>query len=85
MARSEYGRWAPCAYMVSKTEDGNIMAAFLRKIKDWCRGRRAWRLRSTITDDFAAEQKAVRLVFRGLKKVNSRWITFYAKSIANGR
>ena len=68
MARSEHGRWLPCAHMLSPTEDGNIVAAFLRKIKEWCGGRGAWRLRYIITDDSAAEQKAVRLAFRGLEE-----------------
>ena len=68
MARSEHGRWVPCAHMLSPTEDGNIVAAFLRKIKEWCGGRGAWRLRYMITDDSAAEQKAVRLAFRGLEE-----------------
>lgn len=67
MARSEYGRWVPCAHTLSKTEDGNIVATFLQTIKEWCGGRNAWRLRYIITDDSAAEQKAVRLAFRGLK------------------
>ncbi len=68
MARSEHGRWIPCAHMLSPTEDGNIVAAFLRRIKLWCGGRGAWRLRYMITDDSAAEQKAVRLSFRGLEE-----------------
>ena len=68
MARSEDGRWIPCAHMLSATEDGNIVGAFLRKIKQWCGGRGAWRLRYMITDDSAAEQKAVRLAFRGLEE-----------------
>ena len=66
MARSEHGKWIPCAHMLSPTEDGNIVGAFLRKIKDWCGGRGAWRLRYMITDDSA--QKAVRLAFRGLEE-----------------
>ena len=68
MARSEHGRWIPCAHMLSPTENGNIVSAFLRKIKAWCGGRGAWRLRYMITDDSAAEQKAVRLAFRGLEE-----------------
>ncbi len=68
MARSEHGRWIPCAHMLSATEDGNIMSEFLRKVKQWCGGRGAWRLRYMITDDSAAEQKAVRLAFRGLEE-----------------
>ena len=67
MARSEHGRWIPCAYMLSMTEDGNIIGAFLRKVKAWCGGRGAWRLRYIVTDDSAAEQKAVRIAFRGLE------------------
>ena len=36
MSRSEHGRWVFCAHMLSPTEDGNIVGAFLRKIKMWC-------------------------------------------------
>ena len=68
MARSEHGRWIPCAHMLSLTEDGNIIGAFLRRVKAWCGGRGAWRLRYMITDDSSAEQKAVRLAFRGLEE-----------------
>ena len=68
MARSEHGRWIPCAHMLSLTEDGNIIGAFLRRVKAWCGGRGAWRLRYMVTDDSPAEQKAVRLAFRGLEE-----------------
>ena len=67
MVRTEHGKWAPCAYMLSKTEDGDIIGAFLRQIKRWCGGKGGWLLRYIITDDSAAEQRGVKLAFRGLK------------------
>ena len=67
MVRSEYGRWIPYAHMLTDHEDGDINAAFLRKLKQWCGGRGGWRLRYMLTDDSSAEQKAVRLAFRGLQ------------------
>ena len=80
MARSEHGKWVPCVFMLSPTEDGNIVAAFLRKIKEWCRGRGAWRLCYMITDDSVDEHKAVRLVFRGLEEGEQQWIISYAET-----
>lgn len=41
IARSEHGKWLPYAHMLSPTKDRNIVAAFLRKIKEWCGGRGA--------------------------------------------
>ena len=67
MACSEHGQWIPCAHMLSEFEDGDIVAAFLCKIKTWCGGRGGWLLQYMITDDSAAEQRAYRLAFQGLK------------------
>ena len=66
-ARSEHGRWILYAYMLAQYEDGDIVTAFLRQIKQWCGGRGGWLLRYMITDDSAAEQRAVRLAFEDLK------------------
>ena len=66
-ARSEHGRWIPCAHMVSQYEDGDIVGTFLCTVKKWCGGRGAWLLRYMVTDDSAAEQRAVKLAFRGLE------------------
>lgn len=49
---------------MSHHEDGNIIAQFLRQIKTWCRY--FWNLRYVITDNSAAEQRAVKLAFPGL-------------------
>ena len=65
--RSAYGRWIPCAHMLTDYEDGDITAAFLRTLKKWCGGRGGWRLRYMIIDDSAAKQRGVRLAFRGLQ------------------
>ena len=66
MARTEHNKWLPCAHMLSKSEDGDIIAAFLKQVKRWCGGRGGWLLRYMITDDSAAEQRGVSLAFRGL-------------------
>lgn len=63
MVRDECGSWIPGAHMLASNEDGNLIGAFLRIIKEWSRG---WRLRYMITDDSAAEQRGVSLAFRGL-------------------
>ena len=64
--RTEYNSYLPCAHMVSSNEDGDIIAEFLRTIKTWCGGRGGWQPRYFLTDDSAAEQRAVKLAFRGL-------------------
>ena len=64
--RNEYGSYLPCAHMVFSNEDGNIIAEFLRTIKTWCGGRGGWQPRYFLTDDSAAEQRAVTLAFWGL-------------------
>ena len=66
MVRTEYGKWMPCAHMLSKTEDGDIVGAFLCQVKKWCGGPGGWLLRYIITDDSAAEQRGVKLAFKGL-------------------
>ena len=63
MVRDEHGSWIPSAHMLTAHEDGDIIGAFLRQVKRWTR---AWRLRYIVTDDSAAEQRAVSLAFRGL-------------------
>ena len=64
LVRDEHAKWIPCAHMLSDNEDGDIIAAFLILIKKWCGG--AWKLRYIITDDSAAEKRAVSLAFQGL-------------------
>lgn len=68
VVRDEHRRWIPCAHMLSEYEDGDIVEAFLRKIKQWCGGRGGWNLRHMVTDSSAAEQRGVRKAFRGLYK-----------------
>ena len=64
MVRDGYGRYWPCGHMLSSNEDGDIIVAFLRCLQKWCR---AWHPRYAIIDDSAAEQRAVKLAFRGLR------------------
>ena len=54
-ARSEHGRWIPCAHMLPEYEDDDIVAAFLRKVKKGCGGGDGWLLRYMIADDSVAE------------------------------
>ena len=66
MVRTKEGRWIPGAHLLSKSEDGDIISAFLKQVKRWCGGRGGWRLRYMLTDDSAAEQRGVLLAFKGL-------------------
>ena len=61
MARSSYCKWIPCAHMLSSSEDGDIIARFLKQVQAWCLGE--WRPHYIVTDDSAAEQRAVRMAF----------------------
>ncbi|KAL2044765.1 hypothetical protein N7G274_002540 [Stereocaulon virgatum] len=49
-------------------QDGDIIREFLQVLKAWAGGAGAWRLRYSITDDSAAEQRGVRDAFQGLKE-----------------
>ncbi len=49
--------------MLSDNENGDIVAVFLQQIETWCRN--SWQLKYIITDDSAAEQRAVKLAFSG--------------------
>ena len=62
MVRDEYGSFWPSGHMLSSNEDADIIAEFLKTLKKWLR---IWHPRYAVTDDSAAEQKAVRLAFRG--------------------
>jgi hypothetical protein len=64
MVRFEHDQWISAAHLLASNEDGDIVGAFLRQVKQWVR---AWRCRYVITDDSAAEQRAVRMSFRGLE------------------
>ena len=61
MVRDSSGSWLPLAHFLTEKGDGDIIVLALRKIKGWS----GWIPRYFITDDSAAEQRAVRLVFPG--------------------
>lgn len=63
MVRDEYASWIPEAHMLLNHKDRNIITQFLWQIKTWCY--HSWKLRY-VTDDSAAEQRAVKLAFPGL-------------------
>jgi hypothetical protein len=71
MVRDEAGSWLPVSHFVTKTSDGDIVGAALRKTKDWARRNtaqgREWSCRYFLTDDSAVEQKAIRIAFPGLE------------------
>ena len=52
------------AHLLSSSEDGDIITAFLEKIQDWCEGK--WRPRFILTDNSAAEGKAIAFSFQML-------------------
>ena len=61
----------PVAHFVTKTGDGDIVGAALRKTKVWARRYtalgREWNCRYFLMDDSAVEQKAVGIAFPGLE------------------
>ena len=64
MVRDEHGCWVPGGHFLTEKEDGDIIAEALKVFKQWCGGRRGWRLRYMLTDDSAAEISAVRQAFK---------------------
>ena len=66
MIRHEYGNWIPGAHMLSEYEDGDIIVAFLTHLRCWCGGNGDGQPRYFVTDDSAAEQRAVELAFKDL-------------------
>ena len=66
--RDKTGSWRPCVYLLAETEDGDILAEAFQVIKQWCGGHGGWRFCYMLTDDSAAEQRAVRLAFQGLEE-----------------
>lgn len=71
MIRHEYGNWIPGAHMLSEHEDGYIIATFLLHLRRWCGGDGDWQPHYFLTDDSAAEQRAVGLAFEDLTGDNS--------------
>ena len=64
MIRQKHEQFLSCAHMLSDSENDDIVVVFLNQMKKWAR---AWQPRYMIIDDFAAEQRAVRLAFRELE------------------
>ena len=64
MVRNEQANWCPAAHILASSESSEILAVGLRRIKQMCHY--SWNLRYILTDDSAAEQKAVKLAFHGL-------------------
>lgn len=69
MVRDGYGSYIPCVHYLVDGEDSDILIVCLRKTQDWCRRLvvqewMAWVPRWFLTDDSAAEQKAVRIAFK---------------------
>lgn len=65
------GCWRPCGHLLAEFEDGDILAAGMKVLKQWAGGvssdLQGWRFQYMITNDSAAEQRAVRLAFPGLE------------------
>ena len=72
MTRTEEATWIPVAHMLVPVENGVIVAAGLKKIREWCP---RWQLRWMLTDDSAVEQLAVRTAFPGTAFGDARDVT----------
>ena len=64
MVRDENTSQILRTYMLSNSEDGDIITQFLQRIKTWCHYSQNFRY--IIIDDSAAKQKAVKLAFPSL-------------------
>ena len=58
LVRDNYGKWRPGGFFLAQCEDGDTIAAGLIQIWDW---KKQWNPSYMVTDDSAAEHKAVRL------------------------
>ncbi|KAI9796654.1 MAG: hypothetical protein M1835_003450, partial [Candelina submexicana] len=67
LVRDEHGSWRPVAHIFTEKEDGDVLAAALQVLKQWCGGSGGWNLRYILTDDSASEQRAFSLAFPGLE------------------
>jgi hypothetical protein len=63
MVRDENGTHRPVAHFLTRRQDGDIVAAALKELRGWTGGPEGWQCRWFLTDDSAAEQKAVREAF----------------------
>ncbi|KAI2462702.1 hypothetical protein F4781DRAFT_438298 [Annulohypoxylon bovei var. microspora] len=64
MSRDEYGSWIPCTFFYVRNQNSTMIRTSLDIIIEWAGGLESgWKLRYMITDDDAAEQKAVRESF----------------------
>jgi hypothetical protein len=63
MVRDEQGHQRPVAHFLARRQDGDIVASALKELRRWTGGVEGWRCRWFLTDDSAAEQKAVREAF----------------------
>ena len=75
LVRDEQGIWLLVAHFLTQGSDGDIVAEALITIKKWVsmyttkgvsHAQGLWNLKYMLTDDSAAEQKAVKIAFRGL-------------------
>ena len=64
MVRSEVNIYIPCAGALIDGEDGNAIGEAMRTVRLWLRELQLeWNIRYCLTDDSAAEQRAVRIAF----------------------
>ena len=64
--RTEYNTYLSYVHMIFSNKNDDIIAEFLHTIKTWCESRSDWQSKYFLTDDSAAEQRAVKLAFWGL-------------------
>jgi hypothetical protein len=80
MVRDEQGHQRPAAHFLARRQDGDIVASALKELRRWTGGVEGWRCRWFLTDDSAAEQKAVREAFPPVR-ANRRQGTSFASFI----
>ena len=64
MVRTEVNIYLPCAGALIKSEDGNAIGKAIAVVRSWIQeSGQDWKIRYCLTDDSAAEQRAVQIAF----------------------
>ena len=85
----EYNSYLFYVHMIFSNENDNIITEFLHTIKTWCGKWKNWQSKYFFIDDFAAKQRAVKLVFKnfidGKMKINHFFCRTHFEWILNRR
>jgi MULE transposase domain len=81
MVRTEVNIYLPCAGALIQSEDGNSIGKAMSVVRDWTKEESGqdWKIRYCLTDDSAAEQRAVQIAFPKDDSIYGSVQHFYCK------